>query len=52
MYIGGDTDTLCAIAGAIAEVYWGIPEGMIRQAEKYIPGDIKAVIIRLYKYRN
>ena len=46
MYIGGDTDTLCAIAGAIAEAYWGIPEDLINKAEKYIPEDIRNVIYR------
>lgn len=48
MYIGGDTDTLCAIAGAIAEAYWGIPEGMIKDVGKYLPEDIKVVISRIY----
>ena len=52
MYIGGDTDTLCAIAGAIAEAYWGIPEEMIKKAEKYISEDIKAVISRIYKLKK
>ena len=49
MYIGGDTDTLCAIAGAIAEAYWGIPEALIKKTDKYIPEDMKAVIKRFYK---
>ena len=49
MYIGGDTDTLCAIAGAIAEAYWGIPEELIKQAEFYLPDDIKTVVKRFYK---
>ena len=52
MYIGGDTDTLCAIAGAIAEAYWGIPEELIKKAEKYISEDIKAVISRIYKLKK
>lgn len=30
--IGGDTDTICAIAGAIAEPLYGIPESMARMA--------------------
>ncbi len=48
MYIGGDTDTLCAIAGAIAEAYWGIPEEMIKKVEKYLFSDLKEVINRFY----
>lgn len=46
MYIGGDTDTLAAIAGAIAEAYWGLPIGLIVQAKEFIPDDIEAVISR------
>ena len=49
MYIGGDTDTLGAIAGAIAEAYWGVPEELKRQAEKYIDEDINAMIAKFYK---
>jgi len=49
MYICADTDTLCAIAGAITEAYWGIPEEMIKQAGKYISEDIKEVVRRFYK---
>ena len=49
MYIGGDTDTLGAIAGSIAEAYWGIPEDLIRKAKEYLPDDIKAVVERFEK---
>ena len=49
MYIGGDTGTLGAIAGAIAEAYWGIPEDLIRKAKEYLPDDIKAVVERFEK---
>lgn len=38
--IGGDSDTLAAISGAIAEAYYGIPEGMWDQALKYFPFEI------------
>ena len=48
MYIGGDTDTLCAIAGAIAEAYWGIPEEIISQVKRYITGSIEAVINKFH----
>ena len=52
MYIGGDTDTLCAIAGAIAEAYWGIPEEIIRKAEKYTKDDICEVVMWFYNEIN
>ena len=44
MYIGGDTDTLGAIAGAIAEAFWGVPVGIIADALPFIPEDIRDVI--------
>ena len=44
MYIGGDTDTLAAIAGAIAEAKWGIPEVIVKQAEPFVSDDINAVL--------
>lgn len=34
--IGGDSDTLGAIAGSIAEGFYGIPEGMIEKANEYL----------------
>ena len=46
MYIGGDTDTLGAIAGAIAEAFWGIPIGLIVDAGDYIPEDMHLVMNR------
>lgn len=50
MYIGGDTDTLGAIAGAIAEAKWAVPEEIIAQAKDYLPRDISDVIGRFTQY--
>lgn len=44
MYIGGDTDTLAAIAGAIAEPFWDLPWEIIEQAVPFIPQDMLEVI--------
>ncbi|MBR3532766.1 MAG: ADP-ribosylglycohydrolase family protein [Clostridiales bacterium] len=46
MYIGGDTDTLAAIAGAVAEAMWGIPVRIIIDAQEFIPDDIDSVVQR------
>ncbi len=46
MYIGGDADTLAAIAGSIAEACWGIPEHILNAANKYLPEEISVVISR------
>lgn len=35
--IGGDSDTIAAIAGGIAEAYYSIPEDLSNQLEHYLP---------------
>ena len=52
MYIGGDTDTLCAISGAVAEAFWGIPLSIIAEGGKFIPEDIEEVVSRFSKAVN
>jgi ADP-ribosylglycohydrolase len=42
--IGGDSDTIAAITGSIAEAYYGIPQNVKVQALKYLPEDIKKVL--------
>lgn len=34
--IGGDSDTLCAIIGAVAEAYYGIDKGICKEALTYL----------------
>ena len=46
MYIGGDTDTLAAIAGAVAEAFWGIPLSIVIKGKEYLTADIEAVLDR------
>lgn len=44
--LGGDTDTLCAIAGAIAEAFYGsIPEQIVKHEWKLLP-EVFHVILR------
>lgn len=52
MYIGGDTDTLGAIAGAVAEAFWGITVLMTAKAKEYLPEDMQTVLKRIYKEIN
>ena len=37
--IGGDSDTLAAITGAIAEAYYGVPDELWEQAKSYLEVD-------------
>ncbi len=41
---GGDTDTLCAIVGGIAEARWGIPDDIRHQALTMLPVEMRRVI--------
>lgn len=45
--LGGDTDTLAAIAGAMAEGFYGIPADIISQGEKFLPDGFKKVLAKI-----
>lgn len=42
--LGGDTDTLAAMAGSVAEAFYGIDEEIIKEGRKRIPPDLLAVV--------
>jgi ADP-ribosylglycohydrolase len=42
--VGGDSDTIGAIVGAIAEAIWGIPENIAQEALHYLPEPMRKVI--------
>ena len=42
--IGGDSDTIAAITGSIAEAYYGIPQPIKEKAWSYLDDDMKSVI--------
>jgi len=47
--LGGDSDTLAAIAGPIAEALHGIPAGIQTEAEdRYVPNDILETVREMY----
>lgn len=39
--IGGDSDTIAAITGSLAEAYYGIPEKIKKQSFKYLDKELK-----------
>ncbi len=47
--LGGDCDTQGAMAGAVAEAYYGIPEGLRTRAMEYFPSKIKRYYNTAYK---
>jgi ADP-ribosylglycohydrolase len=46
--IGGDSDTIAAIAGGVAEARFGIPENIATQAWAYLADDMRPVMTALY----
>jgi ADP-ribosylglycohydrolase len=47
--IGGDSDTIAAITGSIAEAFYGIPEDIKIQTLGYLPEDMKTVLSNFNK---
>jgi len=47
--IGGDSDTIAAITGSIAEAYYGIDKKLIKETEKYLPEYIINIVNDFYK---
>ena len=46
---GGDSDTLGARVGSMAEALYGIPADIKKQALKFLPADMKKVLDKFYK---
>lgn len=42
--LGGDTDTQAAIAGSIAEAFYGVPENLIKKCREYLPQEFLDVV--------
>lgn len=48
--LGGDSDTLAAIAGSIAEAYYGIPNNIRKQAYEKLDDNINKLLERFYSF--
>lgn len=48
--LGGDSDTLAAITGSIAEAYYGIPKRVKRECDKHLPDIIKLFVDEFEAY--
>ena len=49
--IGGDSDTIAAIAGSVAEAYWGVPRDLAANAETYLEPEM-AEVLRKFRLRH
>ena len=43
--IGGDSDTIAAIAGGVAEAYYGVDEKLKNTVLSYLDGSLKAILV-------
>ena len=50
--IGGDSDTIAAITGGIAEAYYGIPDDIANKGMEYLDNTQKDVVKAFYKKFN
>lgn len=50
--VGGDSDTIGAIVGAISEAIWGIPEHIKTTASRFLPDDIMNIYGQFYQTLN
>lgn len=47
--VGGDSDTIGAIVGSIAEAIWGVPSELHSIAMEYFPSEMKTIINKYYR---
>jgi len=47
--IGGDSDTIAAIAGSVAESLFRVPDELIIAGWQYLPEDMRGILEQLYK---
>ena len=46
MSLGGDSDTLAAITGSIAEAFYGVPEELRQECHKRLTPKLVAILCR------
>ena len=47
--IGGDSDTIAAIAGGIAEAFFGIPDEIVESGKSYLDDNLLGIVNDFYK---
>lgn len=50
--IGGDSDTIAAITGSVAEAFYGVPEWMRDEAMRRLPLEMQKLTIDFYRMLN
>lgn len=47
--IGGDSDTIACVAGAIAEAYYGVPDRMVRKTVGLLDDNLRSIVVNFCK---
>ena len=50
--VGGDSDTIACMTGAIAGAYYGVPDYIVREAMSYLPADLIEVVVKFENFIN
>lgn len=50
--VGGDSDTIAAITGALAEAYYGVPVGLGKEAEEFLDNEQKKIVREFYEMKK
>lgn len=46
--VGGDSDTIGAIVGSLAEARYGVPQDLFKQALSFLPEEMKEIVTQFY----
>jgi ADP-ribosylglycohydrolase len=46
--VGGDSDTIGAIVGSLAEAHYGVPKDLFKQALSFLPEEMKEIVAQFY----
>lgn len=52
LLIGGDSDTIACMTGAIAGAYYGVPEWIERKAMEILPQDLVKIVVNFDNFSN
>lgn len=44
IYLGGDSDTIACMAGAVASAFWGVPDELAGAAIRYLPSEMIEIV--------
>ena len=49
--VGGDSDTIAAITGSIAEAFYGVPEEIWQEARSRLTDELAEIVDKFYSFK-